>query len=123
MASFEHRLDASTDEATLLAKVAELNADPAVHGILVQLPLPAQIDSQTVIAAIDPDKDVAGFHVINPGRLMTCGPGATAPREPSPPLGYLLLLEGRLGALSGPTAVGVCRPKNFRKPKTHRLLT
>src|SRR3546814_2694400 len=76
MASFEHRLDASTDETTLLAKVAELNADPAVHGTLVQLPLPAQIDSQTVTAALDPDKDVDGFHVINAGRLMTGGRGA-----------------------------------------------
>src|SRR3546814_9095973 len=73
MASVEHRLDAATDQATLLAKVAELNADPAVHGILVQLPLPPQIDSQTVIAAIDPAKDVDGFHVINAGRLMTGG--------------------------------------------------
>src|SRR3546814_3159720 len=78
-----------------------------LHGILVQLPLPAQIDSQTVIAAIDPDKDVDGFHVINAGRLMTGGRGAKAPLVPCTPLGCLMLLKDRLGDLSGLTAVVV----------------
>src|SRR3546814_16716322 len=122
MASFEHRLDASTDEATLLAKVAELKADPAVHGILVQLPLPAQIDSQTVIAAIDPDKDVDGFHVINAGRLMTGGRGAEAPLVPCTPLGCLMLLKDRLGDLSGLTAVVVGRSNLDGKPMAQLLL-
>ena len=69
MASFEHRLPAATSEAELLALIAQLNADPAVDGILVQLPLPAGIDEQAVIAAIAPDKDVDGFHIDNAGRL------------------------------------------------------
>src|SRR5947209_9427931 len=69
MRSFDHRLPESTSEAELLALIARLNADPAVHGILVQLPLPEQIDTQKVIAAIDPMKDVDGFHPINAGRL------------------------------------------------------
>ncbi|MGF1628953.1 MAG: bifunctional methylenetetrahydrofolate dehydrogenase/methenyltetrahydrofolate cyclohydrolase FolD [Kiloniellaceae bacterium] len=122
MNSFEHRLDATTDEATLLAKVAELNADPAVHGILVQLPLPPQIDTQTVIAAIDPDKDVDGFHVINAGRLMTGGRGAEAPLVPCTPLGCLMLLKDRLGDLSGLNAVVVGRSNIVGKPMAQLLL-
>jgi methylenetetrahydrofolate dehydrogenase (NADP+)/methenyltetrahydrofolate cyclohydrolase len=69
MNSFEHPLPADTPETALLEKIAQLNADPAVDGVLVQLPLPASMDEQKVIAAIDPDKDVDGFHVINAGRL------------------------------------------------------
>src|SRR3546814_12470913 len=84
----------------MLAKVTGLEADPAVHGVLFPLPLPAQVDSQTVIAAIDPDKDVDGFHVINAGRLMTGGRGAEAPLVPCTPLGCLMLLKDRLGDLS-----------------------
>jgi methylenetetrahydrofolate dehydrogenase (NADP+)/methenyltetrahydrofolate cyclohydrolase len=122
MNSFEHKLDASTDEATLLAKVAELNADPAVHGILVQLPLPPQIDTQTVLAAIDPDKDVDGFHVINAGRLMTGGRGAEAPMVPCTPLGCLMLLKDRLGDLAGLNAVVVGRSNIVGKPMAQLLL-
>jgi methylenetetrahydrofolate dehydrogenase (NADP+)/methenyltetrahydrofolate cyclohydrolase len=122
MASFEHRLDPATDQETLLAKVAELNADPAVHGILVQLPLPAQIDTQTVIAAIDPDKDVDGFHVINAGRLMTGGRGAEAPLVPCTPLGCLMLLKDRLGDLAGLNAVVVGRSNIVGKPMAQLLL-
>lgn len=122
MASFEHRLVAATDQATLLAKVAELNADPAVHGILVQLPLPPQIDTQTVIAAIDPAKDVDGFHVINAGRLMTGGQGAEAPLVPCTPLGCLMLLKDRLGDLSGLNAVVVGRSNIVGKPMAQLLL-
>ncbi|MGD1878104.1 MAG: bifunctional methylenetetrahydrofolate dehydrogenase/methenyltetrahydrofolate cyclohydrolase FolD [Kiloniellaceae bacterium] len=122
MNSFEHKLDADTDQATLLAKVAELNADPAVHGILVQLPLPPQIDTQTVIAAIDPDKDVDGFHVINAGRLMTGGTGAEAPMVPCTPLGCLMLLKDRLGDLSGLNAVVVGRSNIVGKPMAQLLL-
>src|SRR3989304_8642730 len=69
--SFKHELSASTSEKDLLALVAKLNADPAVHGILVQLPLPDQIDSQKVLDAIDPAKDVDGFHAMNAGKLWT----------------------------------------------------
>ncbi|WP_340116143.1 bifunctional methylenetetrahydrofolate dehydrogenase/methenyltetrahydrofolate cyclohydrolase FolD [Pelagibius sp. 7325] len=122
MNSFEHKLDADTDQATLLAKVAELNADPAVHGILVQLPLPPQIDTQTVIAAIDPNKDVDGFHVINAGRLMTGGKGAEAPLVPCTPLGCLMLLKDRLGDLSGMNAVVVGRSNIVGKPMAQLLL-
>jgi len=122
MASFEHKLNADTSQETLLAKVAELNADPAVHGILVQLPLPKQIDSQTVIAAIDPDKDVDGFHVINAGRLMTGGRGAEAPLVPCTPLGCLMLLKDRLGSLAGLNAVVVGRSNIVGKPMAQLLL-
>jgi methylenetetrahydrofolate dehydrogenase (NADP+)/methenyltetrahydrofolate cyclohydrolase len=122
MHSFEHKLDATTDQATLLAKVAELNADPAVHGILVQLPLPPQIDTQTVIAALDPNKDVDGFHVINAGRLMTGGRGAEAPLVPCTPLGCLMLLKDRLGDLSGLNAVVVGRSNIVGKPMAQLLL-
>ena len=122
MNSFEHRLPDTASQAELLAKVAELNADPSVHGILVQLPLPGQIDTQTVIAAIDPDKDVDGFHVINAGRLMTGGSGAEAPMVPCTPLGCLMLLKDRLGDLSGLNAVVVGRSNIVGKPMGQLLL-
>ncbi|WP_422369509.1 bifunctional methylenetetrahydrofolate dehydrogenase/methenyltetrahydrofolate cyclohydrolase FolD [Pelagibius sp.] len=122
MNSFEHRLPDTASQEELLAKVAELNADPAVHGILVQLPLPGQIDTQTVIAAIDPDKDVDGFHVINAGRLMTGGSGAEAPMVPCTPLGCLMLLKDRLGDLSGLNAVVVGRSNIVGKPMGQLLL-
>ncbi|MCK5274606.1 MAG: bifunctional methylenetetrahydrofolate dehydrogenase/methenyltetrahydrofolate cyclohydrolase, partial [Alphaproteobacteria bacterium] len=83
MNSFEHKLSPETSQADLLALIDTLNNDPAVHGILVQLPLPAQIDEQSVIDAIDPAKDVDGFHVINAGRLATGG----AAMVPCTPLG------------------------------------
>ena len=79
MAPYDHKLPATASEAEVLALVAKLNADPAVSGILVQLPLPPQIDAQKVIAAIDPEKDVDGFHPLNAGRLASGLPGAMVP--------------------------------------------
>jgi len=122
MASFEHRLDASTGQAELLALVERLNNDPQVNGILVQLPLPPQIDDHAVINAIDPAKDVDGFHVINAGRLMTGAKGAEAPLVPCTPLGCLMLLRDRLGSLSGQNAVVVGRSNIVGKPMAQLLL-
>ena len=118
MASFEHRLDATTPEADLLALVAALNADPAVDGILVQLPLPPHIDERLVLAAIDPAKDVDGFHVINAGRLAT-GQEALVPCTP---LGCLMLLRDTLGDLSGAEAVVVGRSNIVGKPMAQLLI-
>jgi methylenetetrahydrofolate dehydrogenase (NADP+)/methenyltetrahydrofolate cyclohydrolase len=118
MASFEHRLAADTSEAALLALVAELNADPAVHGILVQLPLPRHIDSARVLDAISPDKDVDGFHVINAGRLAAGLPGLV----PCTPLGCLLMLKAELGDLSGARAVVLGRSNIVGKPMAALLL-
>ena len=119
MRSFEHRLPAETGQDELLALVDRLNRDPAVHGILVQLPLPDQIDSQAVLDAIDPAKDVDGFHVINAGRLMT---GAGQPLVPCTPLGCTLLLKDRLGELKGLNAVIVGRSNIVGKPLAMLLL-
>ncbi|MBX6322899.1 MAG: bifunctional methylenetetrahydrofolate dehydrogenase/methenyltetrahydrofolate cyclohydrolase FolD [Rhodospirillaceae bacterium] len=118
MASFEHRLPAETAQAELLALVDRLNRDPAVHGILVQLPLPRQIDAQAVIDALDPAKDVDGFHVVNAGRLATGGRGLV----PCTPLGCLMLLKDRLGDLSGRRAVVVGRSNIVGKPMAQLLL-
>ncbi len=118
MQSFEHSLPADTDEADLLALVDQLNRDDAVHGILVQLPLPDQIDADKVIGAIDPDKDVDGFHVINAGRLATGGKGMV----PCTPLGCLMMLKDRLGDLSGLDAVVVGRSNIVGKPMAALLL-
>lgn len=118
MASFEHKLPADTPEADLLALVARLNADPAVDGILVQLPLPAHIDEDKVIATIDPDKDVDGFHVINAGRLAVGQPGFV----PCTPLGCVMLLKDRLGDLSGLDAVVIGRSNIVGKPMAQLLL-
>jgi methylenetetrahydrofolate dehydrogenase (NADP+)/methenyltetrahydrofolate cyclohydrolase len=112
MESFEFRLDAGTSEAELLALIARLNADPRVHGILVQLPLPAQIDTAAVIDAIDPAKDVDGFHVQNVGRLAL---GQPAP-VPCTPRGCVMLLEQVLGDLTGKEAVVVGRSDIVGKP-------
>ncbi len=112
MESFEHRLTADTDQATLIALVERLNADPAVDGILVQLPLPDQIDERQVLLAIDPDKDVDGFHPVNAGRLATGMPGFV----PCTPLGCLMLLKDRLGDLSGKDAVVIGRSNIVGKP-------
>ena len=122
MASFEHALPETTSESELLDLIAQLNADPKVHGILVQLPLPAQIDSQAVIDAIEPAKDVDGFHVINAGRLMTGGSGARAPMVACTPLGCLMLLKDALGDLSGLNAVVVGRSNIVGKPMGLLLL-
>ncbi|WP_284945768.1 bifunctional methylenetetrahydrofolate dehydrogenase/methenyltetrahydrofolate cyclohydrolase FolD [Acidisoma cladoniae] len=118
MASFEHRLPAETTESTLLALVAQLNADPAVHGILVQLPLPKHIDTNRVLDAVAPDKDVDGFHVINAGRLSTGLPGLV----PCTPLGCLLMLKAELGDLSGLRAVVLGRSNIVGKPMAALLL-
>ena len=119
MRSFEHRLSAETGQDELLALIDRLNRDPAVHGILVQLPLPDQIDSQAVLDAIDPAKDVDGFHVINAGRLLT---GAGAPLVPCTPLGCTLLLKDCLGELKGANAVIVGRSNIVGKPLALLLL-
>jgi methylenetetrahydrofolate dehydrogenase (NADP+)/methenyltetrahydrofolate cyclohydrolase len=112
MESFEHKLPVDTDQATLIALVDQLNADPAVDGILVQLPLPAHLDAEQVLLRIDPDKDVDGFHPVNAGRLATGLPGFV----PCTPLGCLMLLEDQLGDLSGLDAVVVGRSNIVGKP-------
>lgn len=118
MASFEHRLPENTSQEELLDLVRQLNDDPAVHGILVQLPLPKQIDSAAVLDGIDPAKDVDGFHVINAGRLAT----GQAALVPCTPLGCLMLLKDRLGNLSGKRAVVVGRSNIVGKPMAQLLL-
>ncbi|KPF90694.1 methenyltetrahydrofolate cyclohydrolase [Novosphingobium sp. AAP83] len=118
MNSFEHKLPADTSEADLLAVVEQLNADPAVDGILVQLPLPAHMDEQKVIATIAPDKDVDGFHVINAGRLAVGQTGFV----PCTPLGCLMLLKDRLGDLSGLDAVVIGRSNIVGKPMAQLLI-
>jgi methylenetetrahydrofolate dehydrogenase (NADP+)/methenyltetrahydrofolate cyclohydrolase len=118
MASFEHRLPATTGQAELLALVDRLNRDPAVNGILVQMPLPKQIDPQAVIDTIDPDKDVDGFHVVNVGRLATGGAGLV----PCTPLGSMMLIKSRLGSLEGKRAVVVGRSNIVGKPMASLLL-
>ena len=117
MASFEHRLPADTDATTLLALAEQLNRDPGLDGILVQLPLPGHLDEQAVIAAISPDKDVDGFHVINAGRLSVGEPGFV----PCTPLGCLLLLKDQLGDLSGLEAVVIGRSNIVGKPMAQLL--
>ncbi len=118
MASFEHKLDAGVAEADLLALIADLNADPVVHGILVQLPLPSHLDESLVINAIDPAKDVDGFHISNVGLLAT---GQKA-MVPCTPLGCLMMLRDRHGDLSGMEAVVVGRSNIVGKPMAQLLL-
>ncbi len=118
MESFEHRLAADTSEAELLALVDRLNGDAAVDGILVQLPLPPQIDSTAVITRIDPDKDVDGFHPVNAGRLAVGLEGFV----PCTPLGCLKLLRAELGDLSGKSAVVIGRSNIVGKPMAALLL-
>jgi methylenetetrahydrofolate dehydrogenase (NADP+)/methenyltetrahydrofolate cyclohydrolase len=118
MASFEHRLPDSASQDELLALVDQLNGDEAVDGILVQLPLPAGIDDKAVIEAIDPAKDVDGFHPINAGRLAVGEEGLV----PCTPLGCLMLLKDRLGDLSGLDAVVIGRSNIVGKPMAQLLL-
>jgi methylenetetrahydrofolate dehydrogenase (NADP+)/methenyltetrahydrofolate cyclohydrolase len=118
MNSFEHKLDAEASEKELLELVSKLNLDPAVNGILVQLPLPEQIGAEQVLTAIDPAKDVDGFHVINAGRLATGQDGLVA----CTPLGCLMLLKDRLGDLTGLNAVIVGRSNIVGKPMAQLLL-
>jgi methylenetetrahydrofolate dehydrogenase (NADP+) / methenyltetrahydrofolate cyclohydrolase len=118
MESIEHRLPAETTEADLLGLIARLNADPAVHGILVQLPLPDHLRAEAVIDAIDPGKDVDGFHAVNVGRLVTGQPALI----PCTPLGCLDLLRRTLGSLAGAEAVVVGRSTIVGKPMAQLLL-
>lgn len=118
MLSVEKRLPATASQEELLALVDELNNDPAINGILVQLPLPDHMDETAVIAAIDPAKDVDGFHVINSGLLMT-GQDAMVPCTP---LGCLMLLEDTLGDMTGLDAVVIGRSNIVGKPMAQLLL-
>jgi methylenetetrahydrofolate dehydrogenase (NADP+)/methenyltetrahydrofolate cyclohydrolase len=118
MKSFEHRLPGGTAQEDLLALVRKLNADPAVHGILVQLPLPKHLDADAVIAAIDPDKDVDGLTVVNAGRLAAGLPGLV----PCTPLGCLLLLRDCVADLTGMHAVVIGRSNLVGKPIAQLLL-
>ncbi|QCO14967.1 bifunctional methylenetetrahydrofolate dehydrogenase/methenyltetrahydrofolate cyclohydrolase FolD [Azospirillum brasilense] len=120
MNSFDHHMPADLGEAELLALIDRLNADPAVHGILVQLPLPRHIDTARVLARIVPEKDADGFHVVNAGLLATGGAGAIVPCTP---LGSLLLLRDTLGNdLKGKRALVLGRSNIVGKPMAQLLL-
>jgi methylenetetrahydrofolate dehydrogenase (NADP+)/methenyltetrahydrofolate cyclohydrolase len=118
MHSVTHRLPENTGQDDLLALVRSLNADPAIHGILVQLPLPRHIDPAVIIAAIDPDKDVDGLSVTNAGRLAVGLPALV----PCTPLGCVILLKGALGDLRGKHAVVIGRSNLVGKPIAQLLL-
>ncbi len=120
MASFEHKLPAETPQADLLALIEKLNKDPKVHGILVQLPLPKHMDSDFVLTAIDPDKDVDGFHIVNVGRLTTGSKDLAS--IPCTPLGCLMLLKDHLGDLSGARAIVLGRSNIVGKPMASLLI-
>ena len=118
MNSYEHKLDVSTSQEDLLALVEQLNQDPDVHGILVQLPLPGHIDEEAVINSISADKDVDGFHLSNVGRLSIGAQGIV----PCTPLGSLMMLKDHLGDLSGKKAIIVGRSNIVGKPMAALLL-
>lgn len=118
MNSYEYLMNDDVSEADLIKKVEELNNDPAVHGILVQLPLPKHINEAAVIESISPEKDVDGFHVINSGLLATGGKGMV----PCTPLGCIMMLKDKLGNLSGLDAVVVGRSNIVGKPMAQLLL-
>ena len=118
MNSIEHKLDATTSEAELLALIDTLNTDPAVHGILVQLPLPDHLNEDLVINSIDPAKDVDGFHISNVGLLGT----GQKSMVPCTPLGCLMMLRDHHGTLSGLDAVVVGRSNIVGKPMAQLLL-
>ena len=118
MNSWEHKLPATTSEADLLSLIDKLNKDAAVHGILVQLPVPKHIDSNKVLAAIDPDKDVDGFHVVNVGRLSTSQNSLV----PCTPVGSVMLAKDALGKLEGLEAVVIGRSNIVGKPVAQLLL-
>ncbi|MCE8525206.1 bifunctional methylenetetrahydrofolate dehydrogenase/methenyltetrahydrofolate cyclohydrolase FolD [Ruegeria pomeroyi] len=118
MNSYEHKLDADTSEADLLALIDRLNGDPDVHGILVQLPLPGHLDEDLVINAIDPAKDVDGFHISNVGLLGT----GQKSMVPCTPLGCLMMLRDHHGSLSGMDAVVIGRSNIVGKPMAQLLL-
>src|SRR6266699_4995883 len=118
MRSFDHRLPKETSEAELLGLIARLNADPSVHGILVQLPLPAQIDPHKIIAAVDPAKDVDGFSPVNAGRLCAGLPALA----PCTPVGCILLAKTVQPSLAGLEAVVIGRSNIVGKPLAQLLL-
>ena len=118
MNSIEHKLDVATSEADLLALIDQLNNDPAIHGILVQLPLPDHLDSDLVINSIDPAKDVDGFHISNVGLLGT----GQKSMVPCTPLGSLMMLRDHHGSLSGMSAVVIGRSNIVGKPMAQLLL-
>src|SRR6476620_7357011 len=118
MRSFDHRLPDSVSQTELMALVKKLNADPAVHGILVQLPLPKQIGAQAVLDAIDPMKDVDGFHPVNAGRLASGLPALA----PCTPLGCIILAKTVHSSLAGLEAVVIGRSNIVAKPVTQFLL-
>ena len=118
MNSFEHKLDAETSQSDLLALIEQLNGDPDVHGILVQLPLPSHIDEEAVINSISVDKDVDGFHLSNVGKLSIGAEGIV----PCTPLGSLMMLKDHLGDLSGKKAIVVGRSNIVGKPMAALLL-
>jgi methylenetetrahydrofolate dehydrogenase (NADP+)/methenyltetrahydrofolate cyclohydrolase len=123
MASFDHRLPSATSEAELLALIARLNADNDVHGILVQLPLPRHIDTAQVLLAVDPAKDVDGFHPLNVGRLGTVASGAPLDFPvPCTPLGVSMLLQDTMDTLSGRHAVVIGRSNLVGRPVAQLLL-
>ena len=123
MASFDFRLEETTTEAELLAVIDELNSDERVHGILVQLPLPAHIDTTQILMAIDPAKDVDGFHPFNVGRLGTVAPRAPLDFPvPCTPLGVSMLLQDTLGKLAGCNAVVIGRSNLVGRPVAQLLL-
>lgn len=118
MNSFEHRLPTSLSEDDLIALIGQLNRDNSVHGILVQLPLPPQISANKVLAAIDPAKDVDGFHVVNAGRLATGLPALV----PCTPLGCMMLLKSVITDMSGLKTVVIGRSNIVGKPMAQLLL-
>jgi methylenetetrahydrofolate dehydrogenase (NADP+) / methenyltetrahydrofolate cyclohydrolase len=122
MASFEHRLPATTAQPELLALISQLNADPLVHGILVQLPLPAHVDEATVLQAVDPNKDVDGFHPINVGRLSIGGAKGQPLLAPCTPVGCELLIRAVCPDMAGLHAVVVGRSNIVGKPMAQLLL-
>jgi methylenetetrahydrofolate dehydrogenase (NADP+)/methenyltetrahydrofolate cyclohydrolase len=118
MASFEHKLPADVPQADLLALIARLNADPAVHGILVQLPLPKSLQTETIINAIDPAKDVDGLHPNNAGRLA----GGFAALSPCTPLGCIILSKSVHASLEGLNAIVIGRSNLVGRPLVQLLL-
>ena len=118
MHSVEHKLDADTSETDLIAVINKLNADPAIHGILVQLPLPKHLNEDLVIGNIDPVKDVDGFHISNVGLLGT----GQKSMVPCTPLGCLMMLRDHFGSLSGRDAVVIGRSNIVGKPMAQLLL-
>ena len=122
MESIHHELPATTEQSKLETLIDALNADPKIHGILVQLPLPGHIDSDAVLARIVPEKDVDGFHEVNVGRLSIGATGNAKPIIPCTPWGSLMLIRDTLGDISGANAVVVGRSNIVGKPMAQLLL-